>query len=131
VKLDLSQFLPLSKISNCGQGRYNEDLNVTMSAMNSSVPIAIIGMSCRFAGDVNDPEQLWHMCADGRSGWSPIPSSRFNMDAFYHPNPEKLSTVRVQSHVIDDPERSCTDIFERTLDKCARRSFSDGGRGIV
>lgn len=101
--LDLYQFEPLSVRVNCSQGRYNEDLNVTMSAMNSSVPIAIIGMSCRFAGDVNDPEQLWHMCADGRSGWSPIPSSRFNMDAFYHPNTEKLSTVCVKSHVTGDP----------------------------
>ncbi|KAI9879283.1 MAG: hypothetical protein M1830_009013 [Pleopsidium flavum] len=64
--------------------------------MDSRVPVAIIGMSCRFAGDVSDPEKLWQLCADGRSAWSEIPSSRFNLDGVYHPNFEKPNTTNVR-----------------------------------
>ena len=40
------------------------------------IPIAIIGMSCRFPGGANDPEQLWSMLAEGRSGWTDVPAER-------------------------------------------------------
>jgi len=56
-------------------------------------PIAIIGLSCKFAGDATSPEKLWRMLAEGRSAWTEIPSSRFNAKGVYHPNNEKLSTV--------------------------------------
>lgn len=66
-----------------------------MAAMESNVPIAIIGMSCRFAGGASDPEKLWKLCAEGRSAWSEIPADRFNLDGVYHPNNLKPNTVRV------------------------------------
>lgn len=56
-------------------------------------PIAIIGLSCKFAGDASTPEKLWEMLAEGRDAWSEIPTSRFNVKGTYHPNNEKLSTV--------------------------------------
>lgn len=66
-----------------------------MPAMEApSVPIAIIGMSCRFAGGATDPEKLWNLCAEARTGWSEIPSERFNIDGHYHPRPDNLNTVR-------------------------------------
>lgn len=71
--------------------------------MDSNVPIAIIGMSCRFAGDVTDPEKLWQLCAKGRSAWSEIPASRFNLDGVYHPNGEKSHTVRIDLRRLFDP----------------------------
>lgn len=80
--------------------------------MDSQVPIAIIGMSCRFAGDVNNPEKLWQLCADGQSAWSEIPSSRFNVDGVYHPNFAKPSTVCLESYAIYDLERLCTNRLE-------------------
>ena len=63
--------------------------------MDPNEPIAVIGMSCRFPGDVRDPEALWQLCADGKNAWSEIPSSRFNLASVYHPNNERLSTVRI------------------------------------
>ena len=60
----------------------------------ATMPIAIVGMSCRFAGDATSPEKLWQLCADARSGWSDIPSDRFNKMAFYHPLGEKSGAVR-------------------------------------
>ena len=59
----------------------------------ASEPIAIIGLSCKFAGDARNPEELWDMLAEGRSAWSEIPSSRFNQEGTHHPNSEKINTV--------------------------------------
>ncbi|WP_245647318.1 type I polyketide synthase [Microtetraspora niveoalba] len=39
-------------------------------------PIAIIGMSCRFPGDVRNPEQLWDVVAGGVDALSPFPVDR-------------------------------------------------------
>lgn len=58
-----------------------------------SEPIAIIGLSCKFAGDAKTPAKLWALLEEGRSAWSEIPSSRFNPKGAYHPSREKLSTV--------------------------------------
>ncbi|KAK3323347.1 hypothetical protein B0T19DRAFT_372277 [Cercophora scortea] len=63
--------------------------------METSVPIALIGMSCRFAGNTNSPEKLWDLLAQGRSAWSEIPKSRFNIEGIYHPNSEKLNGTNV------------------------------------
>ena len=58
-----------------------------------NMPIAIIGMSCKFPGDATGPEALWKLCEEGRSAWSEIPSDRFNRDAFYHPSGDRTTTV--------------------------------------
>ncbi|KAH9204906.1 polyketide synthase, partial [Leptodontidium sp. 2 PMI_412] len=44
-------------------------------------------MSCRLAGAAS-PDGLWQMLSKGMSGWSQGASSRFKMDAFYHPATE-------------------------------------------
>jgi acyl transferase domain-containing protein len=59
----------------------------------ASEPIAIIGLSCKFAGDASSPEKLWEMLAEGRDAWSEIPTARFNPKGVYHPDSEKLNTV--------------------------------------
>ena len=58
----------------------------------ATVPIAIIGMSCRFLGDATSPEKLWELRTEVMSAWSEIPKDGFNQDAFYHPHGEKFST---------------------------------------
>ncbi|KAK4034298.1 hypothetical protein C8A01DRAFT_49278 [Parachaetomium inaequale] len=55
----------------------------------SPIPIAIVGMACRFSGKVTSPSQLWDLCAAGKDGWSPIPESRFDGKALYHPSHER------------------------------------------
>jgi acyl transferase domain-containing protein len=59
----------------------------------ASEPIAIIGLSCKFAGDATNPDELWKMLVEGKSAWSEVPASRFNLKGVYHPNHEKPSTV--------------------------------------
>ncbi|WP_449657451.1 type I polyketide synthase, partial [Streptomyces winkii] len=39
-------------------------------------PIAIVGMSCRFPGDVNTPEDYWQFLIDGRDGIGDFPTDR-------------------------------------------------------
>ncbi|MFV2109764.1 SDR family NAD(P)-dependent oxidoreductase [Micromonospora sp. LOL_015] len=49
-------------------------------------PIAVIGMSCRFPGDVRSPEELWRLVADGVDATGDLPGDRgWNVDSFYDP----------------------------------------------
>ncbi len=40
-------------------------------------PIAVIGMGCRFAGDVDSPERFWNFLMDGEDAIGEIPSERW------------------------------------------------------
>jgi acyl transferase domain-containing protein len=52
------------------------------------IPLAIVGIGCRFPGDATNPEKLWELIANGKSAWSEIPADRWNADAFWHPDPD-------------------------------------------
>ncbi|RAL06833.1 type I polyketide synthase [Aspergillus homomorphus CBS 101889] len=60
------------------------------------VPIAVVGMGCRFAGGATDPQKLWKLLQQGRSTRSEIPASRFNVNGNYHPNGERLGSMHVR-----------------------------------
>ena len=68
-------------------------------------PIAIIGMSSKFAGDAINTEKLWRMLAEGRSGWTPFPPSRFRSEGVYHPNNERLNSVSFHSDPCQEKEQ--------------------------
>lgn len=72
-----------------------------------TMPIAIIGMSCRFPGEASSPERFWQLLAEGRNAWSKIPKERFNQNAFYHPLNERLGTVSISVSALTG---SCTEI---------------------
>ncbi|KAJ5297715.1 hypothetical protein N7508_007964 [Penicillium antarcticum] len=74
----------------------NIDAPTPNSDMESSpMPIAIIGMGCRFPGDATNPEKLWDLLANGRSAWSPIKPERFHTEAWYHPDQGHIGTSYV------------------------------------
>lgn len=50
-------------------------------------PIAVVGMGCRFPGNVNDPEAFWELLSEGKSGIIDIPESRWNTDELIRNNP--------------------------------------------
>ena len=61
--------------------------------MERIMPIAIVGMSCRFPGNSSNPERLWKMISQSRSGWSNVPKDRFKQTSFYHPKRGMEGTV--------------------------------------
>lgn len=73
--------------------RLDTPSHITMaSTKDELMPIAIVGMSCRLPGNVSSPGEFWQLLSKARSGWSKIPKSRFNDEAYRHPNPEKKGT---------------------------------------
>jgi acyl transferase domain-containing protein len=56
--------------------------------MDKPIPIAVIGIGCRFPGGADSPEKLWEILAKGRDTWSNVPEARFNWRSFHHPNNE-------------------------------------------
>lgn len=65
-----------------------------MATGDHTTPIAIIGMGCRFSGNATSPEKLWDMLVNRENGWSQIPECSFGVEGLYHPNSQRVGTVR-------------------------------------
>ncbi|KAL3473119.1 polyketide synthase [Aspergillus californicus] len=50
-----------------------------------SEPIAICGIACRLPGEATNPRAFWDLLSTGRTAQCKAPSSRFNVESFYHP----------------------------------------------
>ena len=52
-------------------------------------PIAIVGIACRFPGDVRSPEDLWRILQEGQDLIGDFPSNRgWNVDGIFDPDPD-------------------------------------------
>lgn len=51
------------------------------------VPIAIVGVGCRYPGGIDSLDTLWRIVRDGVDAVSEIPSDRWNVDEYYDPDP--------------------------------------------
>ncbi|RHZ63428.1 uncharacterized protein CDV56_104935 [Aspergillus thermomutatus] len=58
-------------------------------------PIAVVGTSCRFPGDIHSPSQLWEAICSQKDLLTRIPPSRFNTKGFYHSNGERHGSTNV------------------------------------
>ena len=63
--------------------------------------IAIVGFSLRFPQDAVSSESFWTMLLQGRSAATEVPESRFNINAFYHPDPDRLGSVSANMFLLD------------------------------
>ncbi|WP_277950013.1 type I polyketide synthase, partial [Bailinhaonella thermotolerans] len=70
---------------------------VTVTAP-SSEPIAIVGMACRFPGQVTSPEALWRLLTADADGITGFPTDRgWNLGSLFHPDPDHPGTSYVRS----------------------------------
>src|SRR5215217_3373460 len=67
-----------------------EQMESKLSAIQKArtEPIAIIGIGCRFPGGAGDIESLWQILRNGVDTITEVPPDRWEIDAFYDPNPE-------------------------------------------
>lgn len=52
------------------------------------LPIAVIGMGCRFPGGADSPERFWELLRNGYDAVRTIPAERWNDAEYYHPDPD-------------------------------------------
>lgn len=61
-------------------------------------PIAIVGMGCRFPGNVKNPQMFWEMLRDGVDGVVEVSNERgWSMDAFYDPDPSVKGKINTRA----------------------------------
>ena len=106
------------------------------------IPIAIIGIGCRFPGNVTNTETLWELLVEGRNTWTPAPAERYNEAAFYHPKPDNNGTTNHRGghflnqdiaafdaafFAISPLEAQATDPQQRLLLEVSYEVFEDAG----
>ncbi len=79
---------------------------------DSSEPIAIIGMGCRFPGSVDNPEKLWELLNGSVDAVKDMESERWDADALFDPDPEKPGMLYTKANgLVDDVDQFDNDFF--------------------
>ncbi|KPA18698.1 short-chain dehydrogenase [Candidatus Magnetomorum sp. HK-1] len=66
---------------------YMSEVNPKRAATNRNVPLAIVGIACRFPGDSDNPDAFWNTLINGKNGRSEIPRQRWDINNYYDPDP--------------------------------------------
>ncbi|KAF3765375.1 hypothetical protein M406DRAFT_338852 [Cryphonectria parasitica EP155] len=69
-------------------------------------PIALVGSSCRFAGNIKSPHELWKQHSKPEDLSRPVPPSRFSSTAFFHEDGEYHGTTNsVKAYWLEQDHR--------------------------
>ena len=66
--------------------RLNTELEQVKAAQSG--PIAIVGMGCRFPGNINSPDAYWRFLVEGKEAIRDVPADRWNADEWFDSDPE-------------------------------------------
>ncbi|KAH7398011.1 putative polyketide synthase [Cadophora sp. MPI-SDFR-AT-0126] len=81
----------------------DDDTPQRYDAEEGVIPIAIIGIGCRYPGGATDPEKLWEVLSTQQGVWTPVPKERFDQDAYYHPDTARCGTSNVRgAHFLNE-----------------------------
>ena len=86
-----------SSLNAKGGDGLSTDTNTTSISDDGAMPIAVVGIACRFPGEATNPDKLWELISKGGNAHGTWPADRFNVDAFYHPNPEHYGTFNTKA----------------------------------
>ncbi|TLD14471.1 hypothetical protein PspLS_11221 [Pyricularia sp. CBS 133598] len=110
--------------------------------IDDSEPVAIIGLNCKLPEEADSLQGFWKMLCEARNVATEPPEGRYNMDAFYHPDPARLDAIRTRKahYLKEDPrafdapffsmsvaEASVVDPMQRCLLEGAYRTFENAG----
>ncbi|KAH9896185.1 beta-ketoacyl synthase domain-containing protein [Xylariomycetidae sp. FL2044] len=70
-----------------------ELLTGAISQIKMEDPIAIIGFDARLPGDGDTPEKFYEFLLAGRSARTTVPTSRYNAEAFWHPDSQRDGSI--------------------------------------
>nr|ABB76806.1 polyketide synthase 2 [Bipolaris maydis] len=98
---------------------------------NTPMPLAIIGMSCRFPGKVASLEDFWDMLSNSKHGYRQFPRERFNWEAFYHPNQSRKDCIDVNCGYFLDGDIAEFDAQFFKMNGTDAASFDPQGRMIL
>ena len=75
-----------------------KDLRAKLDAIERAriEPIAIIGLGCRFPGGASTPEAYWKILNEGTDAIREVPSSRWDIEAYYDPDPDAPGKMYVR-----------------------------------
>ncbi|WP_171055593.1 type I polyketide synthase, partial [Nonomuraea sp. KC401] len=60
-------------------------------------PIAIVGIGCRYPGEIESPEDLWRIVSGGADAISGLPDDRgWDLESMYNPDPDAFGTSYVR-----------------------------------
>jgi len=67
----------------------DEDTGRDKEADNAEDNVAIVGISCRFPGGANSPEEYWEVLINGINGVCEMPQDRWDVDHYYNADKEE------------------------------------------
>ncbi len=118
---------------------FNDQKTINSSAVE---PIAIVGIGCRFPGEINDPKSFWELIAEGKDAIVDIPENRWDIKRFYDQDINKPGKMYVRSggfleqdidqfdslfFGITPREADCLDPQQRILMEVTWEAFEDAG----
>ncbi|PHJ19612.1 type i fatty acid [Cystoisospora suis] len=101
---------------------------------------AVVGMACRVPPNANSPGEFWQLLVDAVDAVREIPMERFNIDAFYDPDPAREKCYTREAALLENADMFDNDFFglkdsevltidpqQRMLLEVAYEAFLDGG----